>query len=101
MYLLKSKDEALDKFILFKTEVENQLNKKIKVLRSDKGDEYVAPYRDYSAQNGIIHQTNSPYSPPSNGVAKRKNRTLQEMMNAMLISSGLPQNLGGRGQFSL
>ena len=28
--LLKSKDEALEKFILYKNEVENQLNRKIK-----------------------------------------------------------------------
>ncbi|KAL5570958.1 hypothetical protein UlMin_020555 [Ulmus minor] len=29
------KDEAIEKFVLYKNEVENQLNKKIKVLRSD------------------------------------------------------------------
>ena len=33
VYLLKSKDETLEKFILYKNEVENQLNKKIKVIR--------------------------------------------------------------------
>ena len=37
VYLLKSKDEAMEKFVLYKNEVENQLNKKIKVLRSDRG----------------------------------------------------------------
>ena len=83
----------MNKFILYKTEVENQLNKKIKVLRSDRGGEYVAPYGEYCAQYGIIHQTTAPYSPLSNGVAERKNRTLKETMNAVLISSGLPQNL--------
>ena len=35
------------------------------------------------------------YSPQSNGVAKRKNRTLNEMMNAVLISSYLPQSIWG------
>ena len=30
---------------------------------------------------------------PQNGIAERKNRTLKEMMNAMLLSSALPQNL--------
>ena len=35
VYLLKSKDEAIEKFILYKNEVENQLNKKIKMIRSD------------------------------------------------------------------
>ncbi|WJZ99453.1 hypothetical protein VitviT2T_017897 [Vitis vinifera] len=95
VYLLKSKDEAIEKFVLYKTEVENQLNKKIKVLRSDRGGEYESPFVDICAQHGIIHETTTPYSPQSNGVAERKNRTLKEMMNAMLISSSLPQNMWG------
>ncbi|RVW85618.1 Retrovirus-related Pol polyprotein from transposon TNT 1-94 [Vitis vinifera] len=95
MYVGKGKDEAIEKFVLYKTEVENQLNKKIKVLRSDRGGEYESPFVDICAQHGIIHETTAPYSPQSNGVAERKNRTLKEMMNAMLISSSLPQNMWG------
>ncbi|RVW13910.1 Retrovirus-related Pol polyprotein from transposon TNT 1-94 [Vitis vinifera] len=91
----KLNDEAIEKFVLYKTEVENQLNKKIKVLRSDRGGEYESPFVDICAQHGIIHETTTPYSPQSNGVAERKNRTLKEMMNAMLISSSLPQNMWG------
>ena len=37
VFLLKHKDETFDAFKLYKLEVENQLNKKIKVLRSDRG----------------------------------------------------------------
>ena len=33
-------------------------------------------------------------------MAERKNRTLKEMMNAMFISSGLPQNLWGEAILS-
>ena len=40
VYLLKSKDEAIEKFVLYKKEVENQLNEKIKVLRSDRGGKF-------------------------------------------------------------
>ena len=93
VYLLKSKDEAIEKFVLYKNEVENQLNKKIKVPRSYLGGEYELPFFYFCAQHGIIHETTTPYSPQSNGVVKRKNRTLKEMMNAMLISSSLPQNM--------
>ena len=93
VYLLKIKDETIDKFILFKNEVENQLSHKIKALRSDRGSEYESPFAELCAQFGIIHQTTIRYSPQSNGVAERKNRTLNEMMNAMLISSRLPPNL--------
>ena len=49
MYLLKSKDEEIEKFVLYKNEVENQLNKKIKVLRSDRGGEYESPIVDFCA----------------------------------------------------
>ena len=79
----------------FKNEVENQVDIKMKVIRSDRGGEYEAPFGDFCSQNGIIHQTTALYSPKQNGVVERKNRTLKEMMNALLLSSRLPQNLWG------
>ena len=93
VYLLRSKDETLEMFQHFKNEVENQLDRKIKVIRSDRGGEYEAPFCDFCSQHGIIHQTTTLYSPQQNGVAEYKNITLKEMMNALLLSSSLPQNL--------
>ena len=62
VYLLKSKDEAIEKFVLYKNKVENQLNKKIKVLRSDRGGEYnrhllmfVLNMRLYMKPQHLIH----------------------------------------------
>ncbi|XP_075494791.1 uncharacterized protein LOC142532361 [Primulina tabacum] len=89
------KDEAIDKFVQYKSEVENQVSKKIKVLRSDRGGEYKSPFAKFCAQHGIKHERTAPYSPQQNGIAERKNRTLKEMMNALLLSSGLPQNMWG------
>jgi hypothetical protein len=40
VYLLKSKDEALYYFKTYKVEAKNQLERKIKRLRSDRGGEY-------------------------------------------------------------
>ncbi|GJX80254.1 retrovirus-related pol polyprotein from transposon TNT 1-94 [Tanacetum coccineum] len=91
----KHKDEAIDKFVLYKTEVENQLGKKIKVVRSDRGGEYVAPFAELYAKHGIRHEFTAPYSPQQNGIAERKNRTLKEMVTAMLISSGMSQDMWG------
>jgi hypothetical protein len=40
VYLLKSKDEALHYFKIYKAKVENQLEKKIKRVKSGHGGEY-------------------------------------------------------------
>ena len=97
MYLLKIKDKSLERFILYKTEVENRLSRKIQLIRSAPSSEYVTSIGNYCEQQGIRHEVTPPYSPQSNGVAKRKNRTLKEMMNAMLISFRVPQK--GRSHF--
>ena len=95
VYLLSSKDEAVNAFKTYKAEVETQLNKKIKIIRSDRGGEYEFPFEEICTEFGIVHQMTAPYTPQSNGVVERKNRSLKETMNALLNSSGLPQNLWG------
>ena len=42
IYLMKHKSETFEKFKEFQSEVENHHNKKIKFLRSDRGDEYLS-----------------------------------------------------------
>ena len=42
IYLMKHKSETFDKFKEYQNEVENQLNKKIKHLRFDRGGEYLS-----------------------------------------------------------
>ncbi|GJR62749.1 retrovirus-related pol polyprotein from transposon TNT 1-94 [Tanacetum coccineum] len=93
VYLLKSKDEAIDKFVLHKTEVENQLSQKIKVVLSDRGGEYVSPFAEICVKHGIRHEFTAPYSPQQNSIVEKKNRTLKEMVNTMLISYGLSQDM--------
>ena len=66
------------------------LNQKIKRIRSDRGGEYFSnEFNLFCEEHGIIHERTPPYSPESNGVAERKNRTLTEMVNAMLETAGL------------
>ncbi|KAJ9556888.1 LOW QUALITY PROTEIN: hypothetical protein OSB04_011502 [Centaurea solstitialis] len=94
VYLIHTKDEALNMFKIYKAGVENQLEKKIKILRSDCGGEYESnDFAELCALHGIIHQTTAPYTPQQNGVAERKNRTLKNMMNSMLITAGSPHHL--------
>ena len=68
VYLLKTKDEVFEKFKEFKSEVENQKEKRIKVLRSDRGGEYFSDiFNQFCEDNGIIHQRTAPYTPQENG----------------------------------
>ncbi|WVZ71715.1 hypothetical protein U9M48_020267 [Paspalum notatum var. saurae] len=90
VYLLKSKDETLDYFKIYKAEVENQLERKIKHLRSDRGGEYFPKvFDDFCAEHDIIHERTPSYFSESNGVAERKNRTLTDLVNSMLDIAGL------------
>nr|GEV16136.1 RNA-directed DNA polymerase, eukaryota, reverse transcriptase zinc-binding domain protein [Tanacetum cinerariifolium] len=77
VYLLHAKDEALDKFRIYKTEVELQQNDLIKTLRTDRGGEYYDPVFFQSVR--VIHETTAPYTPRLNGVAEKKNIALKEM----------------------
>jgi hypothetical protein len=50
IYLLKSKDEAVNYFKVYKAEVKNQLERKIKYVRSDHGGEYFSNFSLHSAR---------------------------------------------------
>ena len=96
VYLLSRKSDALEKFKEFKAEVENQLGRKIKVLRTDRGGEYTSDlFKDYCTNQGIVHQYTLPYTPQQNGVAERRNRTLMDMVRSMLNHSELGTQFWG------
>ncbi|GJS46345.1 retrotransposon protein, putative, ty1-copia subclass [Tanacetum coccineum] len=64
VYLLKHKHEVFKTFKVFKNEVENQLGKTIKAIRSDRGGEYISQeFKDCLKAYGIVQQLTPPYSP--------------------------------------
>ncbi|GKA75208.1 retrotransposon protein, putative, ty1-copia subclass [Tanacetum coccineum] len=69
VYLLKHKHEVFETFKVFQKEVENQLGKTIKSLRSDRGGEYMSQeFLDHLKEHGIIAHRTPPYTPQNNGV---------------------------------
>ncbi|XP_075077010.1 uncharacterized protein LOC142163773 [Nicotiana tabacum] len=56
VYLLKSKDEVESIFLKYKVEVENQLDRKIKRLRCDRGGKYSTNTLETFCENGIINE---------------------------------------------
>ncbi|GJT52862.1 retrotransposon protein, putative, ty1-copia subclass, partial [Tanacetum coccineum] len=80
VYLLKHKREVFETFKVFKNEVENQLRKTIKALRSDRGGEYISQeFKDYLKACIIVQQHTPPYTPQHNGMSERRYRTLLDM----------------------
>ncbi|WJX67634.1 hypothetical protein P8452_52084 [Trifolium repens] len=81
VYLMKHKSGSFEKFKEFKNEVQNQLRKNIKTLRSDRGGEYLSvEFNDHLKECGIVSQLTPPGTPTWNCVSERRNRTLLDMV---------------------
>ena len=81
VYLMKHKSETFEKFKEFHNEVENQRDRKIKFLRSDRGGEYLShEFGTHLRKYGIVSQLTPPGTPQHNGVSERRNRTLLDIV---------------------
>ena len=96
IYLMKHKSETFEKFKEFQSEVENQRNKKIKFLRSDRGGEYLSyEFGTHLKTCGIVSQLTPAGTPQRNGVSERRNRTLLDMVRSMMSLTDLPLSFWG------
>ena len=96
IYLMKHKSETFEKFKEFQSEVENQRDKKIKFLRSDREGEYLSyEFGLHLKQCGIVSQLTSHGTPQRNGVSERRNCTLLDMVRSMMSLTDLPLLFGG------
>uniref|UniRef100_A0A2N9HS45 Integrase catalytic domain-containing protein n=1 Tax=Fagus sylvatica TaxID=28930 RepID=A0A2N9HS45_FAGSY len=96
VYLVSHKSEALDCFRRFMNLVENQMERTIKTLRTDRGREYLSEqFRELCENKGIRRQLTIPGTPQQNGVAERRNRTLLDMVRSMMAQANLPISFWG------
>ena len=71
-----------------------QFGKKLKVLNSDRGGEYLGnDFTTYLESQGIVRKLSVHDTHQESGVAERRNRTIGERMRALLHASGLPKNM--------
>ena len=87
VYFLKDKSDAFSSFQKFKALVENQSGYTIKILRTDRGSEYVLnEFLNFCKTHGIQKQFTTQYTPQHNGVAERKKLTIMEMACNMIAT---------------
>ncbi|GJY19795.1 putative ribonuclease H-like domain-containing protein [Tanacetum coccineum] len=91
VFFLTTKDETSEILKFFIKEVENLVDKKVKIIRSDNGTEFKNKVMDdFCREKGIKREYSVARTPQQNGVAERKNRTLIEAARTMLADSKLP-----------
>ena len=96
MLPIKAKSDVFEAFKNFKAYAENQSRHRIKILRDDKGGEYISnAFFKFTTECGIERQHAVRARPQQNGVAERANRVLSERLTTMLDESGLAKAFWG------
>ena len=91
-YPMSRKSEAFSKYKSFKAMAERQTGRKLRILRSDRGGEYLSnEFADALDKDGVKHELSTAETPQQNGVAERVNRTLMDLVRSMLHAKGLPK----------
>ena len=101
--MLHEKSQAVNALEIFNNKVERKLNKNVKIVIADKGGEYYGSYDRKGQHPGplaiflekcdICAQYTMLGTPQQNGVSKRRNMTLLDMVRSMLSNASLPISL--------
>ncbi|GJZ79174.1 putative ribonuclease H-like domain-containing protein [Tanacetum coccineum] len=91
VFFLATKDETSGILKTFITKIENQLDRKVKVIRCDNGTEFKnSVMNQFCKMKGIKREFSVARTPQQNGVVERRNRTLIEAARTMLVDFKLP-----------
>ncbi|GJR90524.1 putative ribonuclease H-like domain-containing protein [Tanacetum coccineum] len=91
VFFLASKDETSGILKNFITEIENLVDKKVKIIRCDNRTEFKnRVMNEFCEKKGIKRELHVARTPQQNGVVEWRNRTLIEAAKTMLADSKLP-----------
>ena len=83
---MKNRFEFFSHFSAFYAEIQTQFHVFVQTLRSDNAKEYLSePFQSFMLQHEILHQTLCVNTAYQNGVTKRKNRHLLEIVRTLLF----------------
>ena len=92
LYPMKTRDEAYQHFVNFRTLAQNFSGQQIKILCVDNAPELIKGQLEaYCKSTGISYEKTVPDSPSQNGVAERCNLTLASLARAMLLDANLSE----------
>jgi transposase InsO family protein len=89
---LKEKDDAFEKFKIFKALTENQTGNRLKAVSSYRGGEFMSSdFKELCDKHGIKREYTIPGTPQQNGVVERQNRTIQQTTGSMMNEKNIGQ----------
>ena len=96
-YLLKKRDEALDRFIEWKAHIERQFDRLVKILQTDGAGEFCSNRcEDYFRINGITHRTTQAYSSEMHGSVEIFMKILVYTASYMLNTANIRLDFWGQ-----
>ena len=70
--------------------VEKETSKILKCLRSNRGGEFTSKEIEmYYNNRGIKRQTSVPRTPPKNGIAKRRNKSIMDYARTLMMEKNV------------
>lgn len=91
VYMLKNNNNAFSLFKKFWARLEDGLERKIKVLRTGRGNEFMSKeFVAYCEEAGIKKHFTAPYKPQQDGVVEHRNRIVVEMTRSYLKEMKMP-----------
>ena len=91
---MERKSEAADSLWRVLSTWERRTDRRVKHIRCDQGREFLTnDLLSKLNKNGIKLETTATYSPESNGMAERCNRTIMEKVRAMMSWAQVPEDL--------
>ena len=94
VFIIKERSQLRQCFKQFLAWIERVTTTSIKRLHSDGAKEYVQ-LGSYLKELGITQTFSTPYTPQSNGLAERYNRTLLDKIRSMIHDAGLSMKFWG------
>lgn len=95
--------QLVDAIEVFINKVERQINRQIKIIKSNRGgkyykrytenEQYLSPFAKFLERRGICAQYTMLDAPEQNDIAERLNHTLMNIIRIMLSDSSLPLSL--------
>ncbi|PKI66050.1 hypothetical protein CRG98_013545 [Punica granatum] len=98
LYKLRARnksDQVTEIFKSFHVAMERETDIKLKCVRTDNGDEYMGPFKNYCRTHGIKLEKTVLKTPQQNGLAERMNRTIVERVHCMLFQAKLSKSFWG------